>query len=129
MKGNTGVIINLLLKNLPQEVAEEVVKRTVEKAATIAKQFVRVDLGNLKGSITPESRGTNGVIYSESDYSLAQEFGMPGGRNNQVENTVPAGGGNGYTFSPYMRPAATIAGSQEEVDKSTTAAMRRYNNK
>jgi hypothetical protein len=115
MKGNTGVTINLLLKNLPLEVAEEVVKRTVEKAATIAKQFVRVDLGNLRGSITPATSGLTGDVYSESDYSLAQEFGDPSKSN--------------YGFTPYLRPAATIAGSQEEVDKSTTAAMRRYNNK
>jgi hypothetical protein len=111
--GNTGVTINMRLKNIPDEVAEEVVKRTVEKASTIAKQFVRVDLGNLKGSITPQTEGLKGEVYSESDYSLTQEFGDPSKPN--------------YGFTPYLRPAASVAGSQAEVDKSTKAAMRRYN--
>lgn len=129
MSGNKRVSIRLELKNIPTEVAEEVVKRTVEKAATYAKDYVRVDLGNLRSSIQSKSEGISGEIWSDADYSLAQEYGMPDQVNNEVKKTVPAGGGSGYTYSPYMRPAATVAGSQKEVDKSTIAAMRRYQNK
>jgi hypothetical protein len=91
----TGVSINFKLKDFGQEVTEEVVKRTVEKAATYAKSVVRVDVGNLRQSITAESRGFVGEVYSDADYALDQEYGKPGVKSQIRPNTEPPAGPGG----------------------------------
>jgi len=122
----SSVKINFKLAPLPEAVAEEVVLRTVEKTATLAKQFVRVDTGDLRSSITAIAAGTTGEVYSDSDHAVEQEFGMPDVPSVAKQNTAPKNGPGGpYTFTPYLRPAVAIAGSQAEIDKSTEVAMRR----
>ena len=110
MAGLSGVKINFRMKDLPGKIAEEVVLRTTEKAATYAKVYVAKDTGTLEQSITPVHNGLTGAIYSIVDYAVEQEYGNPD---------------NPKKFTPYMRPAAQVAGSQSEVDKSMVAAFAR----
>lgn len=108
--GVSGVKINFKLKDIAQSVSEEVVLRTVEKATYYAKIYVAKDTGALEQSITPLHQGLTGAVYSVSDYAVEQEFGNPESPKK---------------FTPYMRPAAQLAGSQPEVDKSFQAAFAR----
>jgi hypothetical protein len=110
MAGLGGVKINFRMKDIPVQVAEEVVLRTTEKAATYAKYYVAKDTGALEQSITPVHEGLTGAIYSIVDYAVEQEYGNPESPKK---------------FTPYMRPAAQVAGSQTEVDKSMAAAFAR----
>jgi copper oxidase (laccase) domain-containing protein len=110
MAGLSGVKINFRMKDIPVEVAEEVILRTAEKSAMYAKVYVAKDTGTLEQSITPVHNGLTGAIYSIVDYAVEQEYGNPA---------------NPKKFTPYMRPAAQVAGSQAEVDKSMAAAFAR----
>jgi len=126
----SGVTINFNLSKMPRQVGEEMVLRTMKKAEQVAAFKVRTDKGNLKGSIVGEANGLVGTVTANAPYALAQEFGMPNQPNEQKENIAPKNGPGGpYTYSPYLRPAAQIAGSDEEITKSFQAAMQRYNNK
>ena len=58
----------------------------------VAKNKVRTDSGNLKNSIRTEISRGKLVVFSQTEYAAAQEFGRPDLPN--------------YGFTPYMRPAA-----------------------
>lgn len=124
---SSGVTIKFKLADVTRKVAEEVVLRTTKKVEQVAAMKVRTDTGNLKGSIVGEVHGLEGTVTSNAPYALAQEFGMPNQPSQEKENTEPKNGlGGPYTFSPYMRPAAQFAASQEEIDRSFEAACQRY---
>ena len=66
--------------------------RATNLVQSTAKTLVRVDTGNLRGSITKnvDSSSLIGTVSTNSEYALAQEFGR---------KDLPK-----YGFTPYMRP-------------------------
>jgi phage gpG-like protein len=105
----TNISISINLKNLSENLVKGVMLRTAVKASEAAKQYAPVDTGALQGSITYASTDKESTIYSDMEYAVDQEYGTSTGKK----------------FTPYMRPAATFAGSQAEIDKSVEAEMRR----
>jgi phage gpG-like protein len=108
LKVATNISISINLKNLSENLVKGVLLRTAVKATEKAKEKAPVDTGALQGDISYVPGNKEAKIYSTMEYAVEQEYG-----------------GTGKKFTPYMRPAATFAGSQAEIDKSIEAEMRR----
>ncbi len=95
------------LRRLPDEVEADVakmVKKSGNELATIARQLVPVDTGDLKSTIkvTIEDRGMAARVTAGSDEkrSIIQARTVEGGRD-------PASVSGGMAAQPFLNPAAT----------------------
>ena len=84
------------LKNMDVErKADGALRWGAQQIERKAKEIVRVDTGLLKSSINYYKKGKlEYAIGSGKEYAAAQEFGRPDMK--------------GYTYRPYLRPAARI---------------------
>jgi len=105
----TNVSISINLKYLSKDLVSAVIRRTALKCQLFARRYAPVDTGALRLSITAVSTEKEATVYSDMEYAVEQEYGDRSGKK----------------FTPYMRPAAQLAGSQVEVDKSTIAEFAR----
>ena len=108
-------------------IMQEVIERTTHKAVAYAKQTARVDTGDLRQSIEGRIGQLEGYVASDSDHAIDQEYGKPNRNNTALPpNQPPANQPGGYTYNPFMRPAAEFASSEAEIKKSVDAAMVRF---
>jgi hypothetical protein len=99
------------LTNYASEIANELTLLVATEAVTEAKSRVRVDFGQLKGSITREQlSNAKYIIYSNVEHAAAQEYGIP-----EIPN---------YGFTPYLRPGAQVAGSDKSISRNLKIAER-----
>lgn len=89
--------------------ADKLAQRVNVAVRNLAKSKVRIDSTRLRNSIRTDKLGEGHYItLAEAPYALAQEYGRP---------DLPQ-----YGFTPYMRPAAILAGSSENMIKFAAEA-------
>lgn len=96
-----GVQFNIDLTKFPGVLADRIAQGVAVYIRIEAKKKVRVAERDLQNSIQTEGRGGSYVTFSETPYAAAQEFGRPDLPN--------------YGFTPYMRPSAAEAATDNVV--------------
>ncbi len=85
------------LKSYSEKIGNKTAQLTAIQVKRLAVSKVAVDEGGLIGSIMMSKTAQGYAVHSDSDYALAQEYGLSEyGKPN-------------YTYTPYMRPASDEA--------------------
>lgn len=101
--------ININLKKYGLAFADRLAQLAAAEAKNKAQEIVAKESTALVSSIKIIREHAAGyMVYSETEYAAAQEWGLP-----DVPN---------YTFTPYMRPAASWAEQPAQMQKYITRA-------